>query len=504
MLRLPTPATMARYSTALAIFGPALLAAAAAAPAAGQCVPVWTQPAELQSGPSLRASTAIAFDAARGQVVVFGGYNAFLSRLGDTWTSDGASWILRSPTTAPSARGGHSMAADTARNRVLLFGGNSQTHLALNDLWAWDGSNWLLLDDGSGVAPPPRKDAALVYDPVRDRVVLFGGNAGGLNATQVWEWTGNSWIAASTQAGPAPAPRSQMGAAFDAVRAEVVIFGGLSGGVPSGDAWSWDGAKWTPLTPAGAAPAPRYAPAMWFDPDRGSIVLFGGNDGAAARNDLWDLRAGAWIPRPTDVAPSPRSSVVGVHDDRRGRAVVLGGFAGPLAGETWTLAFFGKVRIVNPPAGMTISPGQPLGLSVSTEGLDPQLFQWRHDGAILQNGDLGGRVSGADSPTLIIQNATASEAGLYDVAVTNDCGTLVSLPATITVSPACTADVDNGTSTGTPDGSVGIEDLLYYLDRYDDGQPVADVDDGTVSGTPDGGVGIEDLLYFLLRYDAGC
>jgi hypothetical protein len=30
------------------------------------------------------------------------------------------------------------------------------------------------------------------------------------------------------------------------------------------------------------------------------------------------------------------------------------------------------------------------------------------------------------------------------------------------------------------------------------------VDDGTGSGTPDGGVGIEDLLYYLTRYDAGC
>lgn len=33
---------------------------------------------------------------------------------------------------------------------------------------------------------------------------------------------------------------------------------------------------------------------------------------------------------------------------------------------------------------------------------------------------------------------------------------------------------------------------------------VADVDDGSGTGTPDAGVGIEDLLYYLLRYDAGC
>lgn len=33
---------------------------------------------------------------------------------------------------------------------------------------------------------------------------------------------------------------------------------------------------------------------------------------------------------------------------------------------------------------------------------------------------------------------------------------------------------------------------------------VADVDDGSGNGSPDGGVTIEDLLYFLLRYDSGC
>jgi hypothetical protein len=75
---------------------------------------------------------------------------------------------------------------------------------------------------------------------------------------------------------------------------------------------------------------------------------------------------------------------------------------------------------------------------------------------------------------------------------------------TVSPPPACVADVDDGSGTGTPDGGVGIEDLLYYLSVYDLGTTSADVDDGTGTGTPDGGVGIEDLLYYLSRYDAGC
>jgi hypothetical protein len=70
--------------------------------------------------------------------------------------------------------------------------------------------------------------------------------------------------------------------------------------------------------------------------------------------------------------------------------------------------------------------------------------------------------------------------------------------------PACVADFDDGSGTGTRDGGVGIEDLLYYLEIYGAGTVAADVDDGSGTNTRDGGVGIEDLLYFLTRFDLGC
>jgi Tol biopolymer transport system component len=70
--------------------------------------------------------------------------------------------------------------------------------------------------------------------------------------------------------------------------------------------------------------------------------------------------------------------------------------------------------------------------------------------------------------------------------------------------PACVADLDDGSSTGTPDGGVTIDDLLYYLAIFEAGSINADVDDGSSTGTPDGGVTIDDLLYYLLRFEAGC
>jgi len=73
------------------------------------------------------------------------------------------------------------------------------------------------------------------------------------------------------------------------------------------------------------------------------------------------------------------------------------------------------------------------------------------------------------------------------------------IPAT-----CCPADLDNGSNTGTPDGGIDINDLLFFLSRFEAGNTAADLDNGTGSGVPDGGVDINDLLFFLSHFEAGC
>lgn len=72
--------------------------------------------------------------------------------------------------------------------------------------------------------------------------------------------------------------------------------------------------------------------------------------------------------------------------------------------------------------------------------------------------------------------------------------------------PACPADLDDGTGTGTTDGGVDINDLLYFLAKFEAGDAAADLDDDgdPAVGTPDGGVDINDLLFFLARFEGGC
>jgi hypothetical protein len=75
-----------------------------------------------------------------------------------------------------------------------------------------------------------------------------------------------------------------------------------------------------------------------------------------------------------------------------------------------------------------------------------------------------------------------------------------------TLATACPADLDDGSGFGIPDDGVGIEDLFYFLTRFEAGDVAADLDnDGEpTAATPDGAVTVDDLLYFLARFEGGC
>lgn len=89
------------------------------------------------------------------------------------------------------------------------------------------------------------------------------------------------------------------------------------------------------------------------------------------------------------------------------------------------------------------------------------------------------------------------------------------IPATITVEARCPADIYGGSVpdpsgfTGeyvhnVPDGSVNIDDLLYFLAKFEEGTLDANLDNGSGLGIPDQAVTIDDLLYFLARFEVGC
>jgi hypothetical protein len=318
----------------------------AAATAPGVTGQEWTAK-PTAAAPSLRNSHGMAFDSARGQTVLFGGYQG-TTQLGETWLFDGTTWTQPTLAIEPSTRSAPGMAFDSARGKLVLFGGFNQTQFQLNDTWEWNGTAWAQVSTAS--APAGRLFHGLSYDSGRQLTVLFGGL--GLGSSQLgdtWEFDGTNW----TQRTPAtsPSPRQLPGLCFDPVRNETVLFGGGSPTAVNAETWVYNGTTWTQRAPV-TAPSARWGAHMAFDAARGKVVLYGGANNTFAINygDTWDWDGTNWSPTPLVRAdgawnPGARDGHTMAYDPRSERVVVHGGegSSGCLAdvwswdGSGWTL-----------------------------------------------------------------------------------------------------------------------------------------------------------------------
>lgn len=237
----------------------------------------------------------------------------------------------------PSGRADHAMVLDPERNRVVLFGGQAGAVGYFGDTWEFDGLNWALRNPPSG--PSSRSHAAIVFDAQRHRSFLFGGWDGTAAFQDVWVWDGLNWSTPPTT-GDSPSPRYDHVMAADTTRGVIVLFGGSSGtgGGVLGDTWEWNGISWTQRT--GSSPPARTAAAMAFDSRRNRCVLFGGYDGSYTYlGDTWEWDGVSWISA-SAAGPSPRANHVLAFDESYGVVVLHGGGVNPGhptdAAQTWT------------------------------------------------------------------------------------------------------------------------------------------------------------------------
>ena len=109
-------------------------------------------------------------------------------------------------------------------------------------------------------------------------------------------------------------------------------------------------------------------------------------------------------------------------------------------------------------------------------------FQWRRNGIAIANGPGGASPGGG---TVTGASGALTDAGQYTVAFTNGCGTVISVPAAVTVANGCPADLSG-------DGTIGGADLGLLLGQW--GPAAA----GTAADlNADGSVNGEDLGLLL-------
>ena len=161
---------------------------------------------------------------------------------------------------------------DPVRRRIVVFGGfDGSRGCGIDEVWT------LGLDDIPRWTPLPTTEAhpeslwrhSAVYDPVRDRMIVFGGILycdTGLSQ-DVWSLdlsvSPAKWMRLPT-AGPLPSGRELQSAIYDPIGDRMIVFGGYTNGGPTNETWILtlaDPPTWSPLVLAPDAPQP--APPLW-------------------------------------------------------------------------------------------------------------------------------------------------------------------------------------------------------------------------------------------------
>lgn len=243
------------------------------------------------------------------------------------------------PLVSPPARSGHDVAYDPVRQRVILFGGFPDVGTRLGDTWEWDGTNWTQRMPAS--SPGARSGHRMVWDPVRSVIVLFGGRIDGSSATYMadtWTWNGSTW---ANVASAGPTAREGVALAWDPgfMGGRVVLFGGLGAGGNRADTWSWDGTTWTTVS-VSAAPVGRVFHDMVYSPVLGKVLLFGGSTGGSSSatfyGDTWVFDRTTWTQLMPSTSPDARNGHSMEFDPSRNRVTVISGWNGTTTfGDQW-------------------------------------------------------------------------------------------------------------------------------------------------------------------------
>ncbi|HSS18876.1 MAG TPA: hypothetical protein VLL54_02270 [Pyrinomonadaceae bacterium] len=286
----------------------------------------------------VRNAHSMAYDSKRGRVILFGGADASRVR-GDTWAWDGRRWRQLSDA-GPGPRTFAAMVYDSTRDRIVLFGGNRvlfgktvADNVFLADTWEWNGSKWIEINVNG---PPARAEAAIAFDKNRRRVVLFGGyNRIGETINRLgdtWEWDGAKWMEVNTSG---PSPRNGAAQVYDPLRQKVVLFGGRDLEGVAGDTWEWDGLHWKENN--SAAVTGRFNCVLAYDEVQRRIVRFGGRYDGRAWGDTWVYDGKGWE-QLSSIGPEARNHTAMVYDLTRGKVTLFGGHDGDIVfGDTWLL-----------------------------------------------------------------------------------------------------------------------------------------------------------------------
>lgn len=252
----------------------------------------------------------------------------------------------------------------------------------------------------SGDGPSARRNAAAIYDPVEERVILFGGRDSGGDRQDLWAFdlATERW-APLVVAGTPPSPRFTHNAVYDESMHRLLIWSGrrvdATGSSLLNDVWALDLAtrRWSEVPATTDLPEARYGTAAIFDPVARHLVTFAGFTTQGRFDDTWrfDARASVWS-ESAATGPAERCLHGAAYDRRRHRMLIYGGQRGSESlADAWALDLATDV--------WSPLPSAPVGRrhpGVTWDGPRDRLFVF---GGLATDGTRGGDLWSLDGAT---------------------------------------------------------------------------------------------------------
>lgn len=346
--------------------------------------PTWNQLITAGTAPQ-RYLAAFAYNSAKNNFFLFGGSDSTGQIKMDLWLLSNANGVggtaatwstAQIAGTAPSVRGSVASAYDETSDTLILFGGGACSSTACtlyNETWLINSvttaPTWQKINP-TGTLPLGLSNLSAVYDPAKNRLVIFGGNISTANPPDPSARVNDTWALSNVIGSGiptwshltttiAPPARGGHSAVFDSTNNRMIVFGGVGTDNYLGkDVWilanpgdtspTWaEYLTGTPQPPARVSHA-----AVYTGTGKNRMIVFGGDTGSSTfTNDTWVLRNANGIPSSTVSAITIKAGSASVCN---GYTIQLTPVATDAAGDEVSGVLF--VWSTSNPAAATVSP----------------------------------------------------------------------------------------------------------------------------------------------------
>lgn len=216
----------------------------------GKCSPeTWEWDGQTWTEKDVQPPTAcdhvrMVYDASTGEAILFSGLDPSENPVNETWSWNGSEW-KRLSDDGPESRGHFGYVYDPAHEQILLYGGYASS--VSDEFWAWKDGAWSEIDFPG---PGTLSHFGMALDTDANALYIFGGATRGSTFSSLtdttWVLSDGSWRELKPESSPSTRGASAMG--YDPIRKRIVLYGGFNSSQDSlDDTWAWDGDDWVCL-----------------------------------------------------------------------------------------------------------------------------------------------------------------------------------------------------------------------------------------------------------------